>query len=62
MAFIKDKDVFRAVNFAAKMIKDGRSAPLSISIASKYYEVNQSEVASNIGKRGAYVKNESWKN
>lgn len=57
MPFIKDPDVFKACSFASSMIKKGTSIGLAIHKASKYYNVDQTKVASNLGKRGASVSN-----
>lgn len=53
MPFIENEDVFKAVNFAASMIKKGTAKGLAIHKAANYYKVDQAEVASNLGKRGA---------
>tara|TARA_Y100000034_G_scaffold100960_1_gene124883 strand:- start:939 stop:1142 length:204 start_codon:yes stop_codon:yes gene_type:complete len=57
MGFIKDPDLFKAVTFAASMIKKGQRKGLSIWKAANYYGVDQSKVASELGKRGASVNN-----
>lgn len=58
MDYIEDKDVFRAVMFAAKLIRDGRSANNAVRIASRYYDVDMSDVAHYLGQRGARRRNE----
>jgi len=57
MPYIEDENVFKAVNFASSMIKKGTRNGLAIHKAANYYNVNQSEVASELGKRGASVSN-----
>jgi len=57
MNYINDEDVFKAVSFASSMIKKGKPITHAIKIASSYYKVDTSEVAKNLGKRGATVKN-----
>ncbi|MBO4555730.1 MAG: hypothetical protein J5706_03150 [Elusimicrobiales bacterium] len=52
MDFIKNKNVFKAVLFACKMIKEGKRAEHAIYVASTYYEVLKSEVAHYVGQRG----------
>jgi len=59
MAYIENQNVFKAVNFAASMKKKGTPAGLAIHKAASYYNVDKSEVASHLGKRGAEVSN--WK-
>ncbi len=62
MTYIADQDVFKAVNFASEMIKKGTAKGLAIHKAAQYYKVDRSEVASNLGKRGATVSNYKRKN
>ncbi len=57
MPYIEDKDVFKAVSFASSMIKKGTSPALAIHKSCTYYKVNEKDVASNLGKRGASVSN-----
>lgn len=57
MPYIADENIFKAVNFAATMIKKGTKPGLAIHKAASYYKVNKSEVASEVGKRGASVIN-----
>ena len=52
MNFIEDKDVYAAVCFARRMIREGTNVGLAIYRASTYYEVSSSEVAHFIGQRG----------
>lgn len=52
MDFIQDRDVYAAVCFAIKMIREGLPVRLAIYRASTYYEVSSSEVAHFIGQRG----------
>ena len=55
MPYIKDKDVYKAVMFARKMHKDGMNAGLAIYKASRYYKVDQSDVAYYMGQLGGNV-------
>lgn len=57
MPFIKDDVLFKAVSFASSMIKKGKSVPLACRISASYYKINDSDVASEMGKRGALVSN-----
>ena len=52
MDYISDKDVFKAVMFAAKMIRNGKNKAQAIRIASRYYDVDMSDVAHYLGQRG----------
>lgn len=47
-----DVDTYKAVMFASKMIRDGRSPSNAIRIASRYYDCDMSEVAKLVGQRG----------
>ena len=55
MPYIKDKDVYKAVMFARKMYKDGMNVGLAIYKASRYYKVDQSDVAYYMGQLGGNV-------
>ena len=52
MDYIPDKDVYKAVMFARKMRRDGRTAENAIRIASRYYDVDMSDVAKYMGQVG----------
>lgn len=56
MDFIKNKDVFKAVMFACKMIKKGEKRSHAIYVAATYYQVSKSEVAHYVGQRGGRSK------
>ena len=58
MDYIPDKDVFKAVMFARKMIRKGRRPGIAIRIASFHYDVDMSDVAHYVGQVGARKKNE----
>jgi hypothetical protein len=62
MQYIQDKDVFKAVSFAAAMIKIGKPKGLSIYKAASYYNVATRDVAHYLGKRGADKSNMNRKN
>lgn len=52
MDYIPDKDLFKAVMFAVKMIRSGKDQAQAIRTASRYYDVDMSEVAHYVGQRG----------
>lgn len=62
MKYIKDSDVYKAVNFAASMIKKGTRTGLAVYKAASYYNVSSSEVAHHLGSRGNNQKNIKKKN
>ena len=47
-----DNDVFKAVMFACKMIREGTYAGQAIRTASQYYDCDMDEVAKLVGQRG----------
>lgn len=53
--YINDEQVFKSVSFASMMIKKGTPKGLAIYKSAKYYGVNEHDVASELGKRGACV-------
>jgi hypothetical protein len=53
--FIDDEQLFKAVSFASMMIKKGTPKGLAIYKSANYYRVNEHDVASELGKRGACV-------
>ena len=54
--YIEDKDLFKAVMFAKKMINSGQPAGLAIYKAARYYGVDQSEVARLAGQKRSSKK------
>jgi len=52
MPYIKDADMYKAVQFALSL-KKSMSIALSVYKAAKYYGVSQSELASLLGQIGA---------
>lgn len=52
MDYIDDKEVFKAVMYATKLLKWGKRAPDAIRIAAYTYQVDMSEVAHYLGQRG----------
>ena len=52
MDFIDDKNLFAAVMFARRMIREGTSAGIANSRAAKYYAVSISDVARYVGQAG----------
>ena len=59
MDFISNKDVYKAVMFARKLRRDGRTTENAIRIASKYYDVDMSDVAHYMGQIGGRRRNEN---
>lgn len=58
MDYIPDKDVYKAVMFARKMRREGRNAENAIRIASRYYDVDMSDVAHYMGQVGGRKRQE----
>lgn len=58
MDYISDKDVFKAVMFACKMIRNGTSPNNAIRKAANYYDVDMTDVAHYVGQRGARISSE----
>ena len=55
--FIKDKELFKAVNFALHMIRNNEDPRLANYKASKFYNVDISDVAHYVGKKANFIKN-----
>ena len=55
MEYIKDKDVYKAVMFARSMHREGMGMGLAIYKASRYYKVDQQDVAYYMGQLGGNV-------
>lgn len=53
-----DKDTFKAVMFACKMIREGKTPQNAIRTASRYYDCDMAEVAKLIGQRGGRTRGE----
>lgn len=53
-----DKETFKAVMFACKMIREGKTPSIAIRTASRYYDCDMSEVASLVGQRGGRTNGE----
>ena len=53
-----DKDTFKAVMFACKMIRQGSLPSNAIRTASRYYDCDMSEVAQLVGQRGGRTNGE----
>jgi hypothetical protein len=49
--FIKDKELFKAVNFADAMVKKGTAHGLAVQKASNYYQVSEKDVDTELTKR-----------
>lgn len=45
MDYIADKDTYKAVMWARKMIREGTRAPIAIGKAAYHYDVDMSDVA-----------------
>lgn len=52
MDYIPDKDLYKAVMFACKMIRNGTNPSIAIRRASYYYEVDMADVSHYVGQRG----------
>lgn len=60
MDYIDDKDLFKAVMWARKMHRDGKDMSQAIRIASKYYDVDMSDIAHYVGQVGSRKKREKY--
>ena len=56
MDYISDKDTYRAVMFARKMIRDGTRPSIAIRKAAYYYQVDMSDVAHYVAQTGGRSK------
>ena len=54
--FIKDRDLFKAVIFSVKLIRDGVDPRLAHSKAAKYYNVRLCDVAKYCGQHAVRTK------
>ncbi len=52
MDYISDKDTYKAVMFACKMIKDGKGVRTSCRIAAHYYQCDVDDVNHYVSQRG----------
>lgn len=52
MDYIPDKDMFKAVMWAVKMIRSGTSPSIAIRRAAYHYDVDMADVAHYVGQRG----------
>lgn len=53
MDYIADKDTYKAVMFACKMLKEGRDFNQAIRTASRWYDVDMDDVRHYVSQRGA---------
>ena len=60
MDYIPDKTLYRAVMFARKMMREGERPSYAIRKASRYYDVNMSDVAHYTGQVGARKRAERY--
>jgi len=51
MPFIDDKTLYKAVSFAISMKKKGTPVGIAIYRSARYYGVDQTKVAQELGKR-----------
>lgn len=58
MDYIADKTLYKAVMFARKMTREGRSPSNAIRVASRYYDVDMSDVAHYMGQVGSRIAHE----
>lgn len=59
MDFIDDKDLYAAVMFARKMIRQGKPAGLANYTAANYYGVDMADVAHYVGQAAGRSKRRS---
>ena len=52
MDYISDKDLYKAVMFARKMIRNGTPPGIANARAAQYYKVSTSDVAQYVGQAG----------
>lgn len=58
MDYIADKDLYKAVMFACKMIKEGTGYHQAIRTASRYYDVDMDDVRHYVSQRGSRMQKE----
>lgn len=56
MDFINDKDTYKAVMFACKLLKQGQSYTRAIGVASSYYDVNPDDVRHFVSQRSGRIQ------
>lgn len=56
--YIADRNIYKAVCFASKMIRQGRAPQRAIRIAAHYYGVDMSEVAHYVAQKGGRINAE----
>lgn len=56
MDYIPDKDLFKAIMFARKMIRGGERPQIAITQAAKYYRKDPADVAFYVGQAGGRKK------
>lgn len=61
MDFIPDKELFKAVMFARKMISEGTRPDIAIYRSATYYGYQTYEVGKYIGQRGGRSNAQKWK-
>lgn len=59
MDYIADKDLYAAVMFARKMIRQGKPAGLANYTAANYYGVDMADVAHYVGQAAGRSKRRS---
>ena len=52
MDYISDKDTYKAVMFACKMIRDGKDFNSAIRTACRYYDTDMDDVRHYVSQRG----------
>mgnify|MGYP006923245020 CR=1 FL=1 len=61
MDYIEDKDTYKAVMFACKLLKQGKSYTSAVGIACNYYDANPEDVrhylSQRSGRKQANIKN-----
>ncbi len=59
MDFIDNKDTYKAVMFACKMIRQGKEYNQAIRTACRYYDVDMKDVRHYVSQRGRRMQVES---
>ena len=60
MDYIPDKELYKAVSFASKLIREGKTPSHAIRISSKYYKRDMGDIAKYVGQKGGRRKSEVY--
>lgn len=58
MDYISDKDTYKAVMFACKLLREGKQYNQAIRTASRYYDVDTDDVKHYVSQRSGRLRNE----